>query len=977
MQPHDRPAINKARRRVGRIRSAINQHLLRHRFDTAEKACVDDILAAARARREAMTASTAAPTAAPEPPAPTAAVDDSKCPIPGNELWRYFDEVNTPQQVFDAEAPEGAAFREAMTLLTAATRSKELLTEAPTVDDIEDQLQRVRGSSSPGLDGVSYDVYKRFTAQLLPVLHAAFACCWQHKTVPQSWKVGVVRLLHKKGERLDPANWRPICLQQTIYKLYAGILSRKFVRWLDVNNRHADAQKGFRAMNGCGEHNFLAATLVDHARRKRKELHVVWYDFANAFGSVPHDLLWETLARQGVPNDFVDCCRGLYDDAAFTIGNAADGTTAPIGLRVGVFQGCPLSPHLFTAAIAPLLHALKRLPDTGVKLTGVDRPGAAAYADDLKTFSSSVDGVKRQHAVVVDFLRWTGMAANPSKCSTMSVQRDARGVLKTCNLDLQLNASPIPALGMADSYKYLGIGDGFDHVRSRVELAPALNLLKCDATALMQSGLAPWQVVKAVKVYLYPRIEYALRHLRPFKQQLEGFDEHLRRGLRHLLRLPKNANNAFFYAPTSRGGLGLLPLTELHAALQVAHGWQMLNSPDLATQRIAREQLRQIADRRHRLDTRHWKDREAELCERLLNGQLGTSEHAPPQRRNGDIGSLWIDIQRHLRAFGLKLETAPADATTSTPAQPLQLRVPHHDKWLTHRDVLRHVKMHMKTRNWREWCRHVDQGRTARAHGGVGSSFITRPRGLWESDYRFAVAARLNMLDTASVLARRGIQGHGRCRYPGCRWTESMEHVLNHCPGTMDAVRGRHDSALGEIERALRTSSGARRELRVNQTVPGLPGPALRPDLQVYNHDQRTVAVVDLAVAFDRQDSDDAASSGLAKAAAEKAAKYAGIKRHLERQGWKVHLSALVYGSLGSVAASNYTVYTEHLGLLKRDAKRLDRTLSVQCIQSSRRIWNLHCAKHRARQHQHQAQPQSRGRRVTETGGTPSRTDRR
>ncbi|KAG2882551.1 hypothetical protein PC115_g21917 [Phytophthora cactorum] len=199
-----------------------------------------------------------------------------KCPIPGNELWRYFDEVNTPQQVFDAEAPEGAGFREAMTLLTAATRSKELLTEAPTVDDIEDQLQRVRGSSSPGLDGVSYDVYKRFTAQLLPVLHAAFACCWQHKTVPQSWKVGVVRLLHKKGERLDPANWRPICLQQTIYKLYAGILSRKFVRWLDVNDRHADAQKGFRAMNGCGEHNFLAVTLVDHPRRKRKELHVVW-----------------------------------------------------------------------------------------------------------------------------------------------------------------------------------------------------------------------------------------------------------------------------------------------------------------------------------------------------------------------------------------------------------------------------------------------------------------------------------------------------------------------------------------------------------------------------------------------------------------------------------------------------------------------------------------------------------------------------
>ncbi|KAE8959605.1 hypothetical protein PR001_g30665, partial [Phytophthora rubi] len=128
---------------------------------------------------------------------------------------------------------------------------------------------------------------------------------------------------------------------------------------------------------------------------------------------------------------------------------------------------------------------------------------------------------------------------------------------------------------------------------------------------------------------------------------------------------------------------------------------------------------------------------------------------------------------------------------------------------------------------------------------------------------------------------------------------------------------------------------------------------------------------VDLAVAFEEQASDDPESSGLARIAAHKRAKYDRIKRHLERQGWKVHLSALVYGSLGAVAGGNYKVYTEHLGLLKRDAKRLDRQLSVACIQSSRRIWNLHCAQHRARQHQ-----PPRGSRATETGGTPSRTGR-
>uniref|UniRef100_H3H9D1 Reverse transcriptase domain-containing protein n=1 Tax=Phytophthora ramorum TaxID=164328 RepID=H3H9D1_PHYRM len=311
-----------------------------------------------------------------------------------------------------------------------------------------------------------------------------------------SRKQGIVRLLYKKGPREDPANWRPICLQQVIYKTYAGVLARRFTRWLAANGRHADAQKGFRTVNGCGEHNFLASTLIDHARRSRRELHMVWYDLKNAFGSVPQELLWEVLQRMGVPPAFVEVCQGLYQDAAFTVGNAADGPTDLVRQLVGVFQGCPLSPHLFTAAISPLLHARERLKDTGVQLSADDRPGASAYADDLKIFSGTADGVKRQHALVADFL----------PC-TMSIQRDHRGVLKACDLELQLDGARIPSLTMNASYAYLGIGNGFDHVRRRIELVPALTQLKDDATALLQSGLAPCQVVKAVKTYLFPRVD--------------------------------------------------------------------------------------------------------------------------------------------------------------------------------------------------------------------------------------------------------------------------------------------------------------------------------------------------------------------------------------------------------------------------------------------------------------------------------------
>ena len=104
-------------------------------------------------------------------------MDTGICLIPSATLHDYFTTVSTPERAFNAMASVGAPFRSALARLSAATSDMELLTDAPSPDDIEDQLQRARGSSSPGLDGVGYDIFKIIATQLLPALHAAFACC--------------------------------------------------------------------------------------------------------------------------------------------------------------------------------------------------------------------------------------------------------------------------------------------------------------------------------------------------------------------------------------------------------------------------------------------------------------------------------------------------------------------------------------------------------------------------------------------------------------------------------------------------------------------------------------------------------------------------------------------------------------------------------------------------------------------------------
>jgi len=100
-------------------------------------------------------------------------------------------------------------------------------------------------------------------------------------------KVGTVQLIYKKG---DTRNWRPICLQTCVFKLYPDLLARRLIKWMEANGRLTDAQKGFRAVIACAEHNFVSTAVPDQTRRRSHLLHLVWYYVKNAAGTVPHGL---------------------------------------------------------------------------------------------------------------------------------------------------------------------------------------------------------------------------------------------------------------------------------------------------------------------------------------------------------------------------------------------------------------------------------------------------------------------------------------------------------------------------------------------------------------------------------------------------------------------------------------------------------------------------------------------------------------
>ncbi|KAH9103825.1 hypothetical protein AeMF1_019933 [Aphanomyces euteiches] len=889
-----RNRVEHARRRVSRLKRAKARLDLRHLFNSSESKCVEQILRAG-----------------------SATSSREQCEIPLSQLYDHFHRVNRPEREFDYNAEHGQAFGNILSALPPATFMAHVFTDDITSDEIETALDRCRLEPAPGLDGIPYRS---------SIVIASWSC-------RSCWKVSVTELIYKKGDAMDPANWRPLALQSTLYKLFATIIKTRFSTWMECNERLNNAQKGFHAFNGCHEHNFLERSVMDSTRRKAKPLYAVWYDIKNAFGSIPHAYLWRVLSGLGIPDSFVALVRDIYSNAS-TVVSTREGATPPLEQRCGVFQGCPLSPLLFIAGMTPLIEALQAMStECGVELSRGTCTSVTAFADDLKIYSRTPQGITRLHTLVADFLSWTTMTANPSKCALLAVDFVNRSHVQA-PMDLSLDGLPIPRLSWNDAYTYLGVREGFQHTHVRFQLTDKLRSLRHEAIALINSGLSPRQIFKALKVYTLSQLDYALRHVRATKSELVSFTTFLYRSLRHLLRLPAHSCNDFFASPPSCGGLGFLPLDEHRDAIVLAHGYQMLHSIDPTIQALARHQLREIIASRYIIDQRDMEDCGDALSQHYLNGTMDTLPFVLPRRTHSDISYMWTDITRSLQRFKLKFQ--------SSNGEHFQLTVPHLDKQLSPKTVARHIKTHVKLMHADAWESYRDQGRTVNLHGDIGSKFITSHIDMRDSVFRFGIAARLNLIETRSVLKRQRVTGNDRCRHCGSRMPETLSDVLQSCPHNDGPIRYRHDSSLRVLTRAIMRANPDS-VLRINSSVPGFPGELLKPDILLTNEGKKEVVICDLAVSYE----DDQRIDGktiFERKAETKTSRYLPLSRYMTQQGYSVYSCALVYRSLGSVAPANLDILCRLFNVPKSSANRLEAILSAQHVELSRAVWRFHCS---------------------------------
>ena len=251
-------------------------------------------------------------------------------------------------------------------------------------------------------------------------LFNVFKCCLKNSVVPIQWRCAMEIYIPKSKtpSESNVKDFRPIALLNVEGKHFFSLISKRIESHIISNNGliNTSIQKGcMDKVPGCWEHMSMVWSALKEARSSKSDVATIWLDIANAYGSIPHKLIFFALERYGVPASWISLVKNYY----VGIFSKSFLEFAPSNWHQhmrGIFAGCTLSIILFLAGINIILEytLLSSAPNV-VTSSKVSLPLVRAFMDDLNLMSSSVLRAQNLLNRCVTALKWAGMGFRADK----------------------------------------------------------------------------------------------------------------------------------------------------------------------------------------------------------------------------------------------------------------------------------------------------------------------------------------------------------------------------------------------------------------------------------------------------------------------------------------------------------------------------------------------------------------------------------
>ncbi|KAK6744623.1 hypothetical protein RB195_011383 [Necator americanus] len=226
---------------------------------------------------------------------------------------------------------------------TSSRREMEIITESPIIptgevpprilpSEVRVAIKSMKPGTAPGPDFISADFLRAGGHPLHVILATHMASYLQKERIPDQWKTSQTVLIHKKGDREDLRNYRPICLLSVLYKVFTKIILTRISRALD--EAQPQEQAGFRQGFSCLDHIQTVPRIIEVCREYRLPLVLAFVEYEKAFDSVETNAILSALVDQGVDASYVRTLANCYDRCTTKIQLFHRPLTIPIGKRV-------------------------------------------------------------------------------------------------------------------------------------------------------------------------------------------------------------------------------------------------------------------------------------------------------------------------------------------------------------------------------------------------------------------------------------------------------------------------------------------------------------------------------------------------------------------------------------------------------------------------------------------------------------------
>ncbi|KAG1536291.1 hypothetical protein G6F49_013012 [Rhizopus delemar] len=196
--------------------------------------------------------------------------------------------------------------------LCLSDSDQRFLANSFTYDALLDGVSRCPKRSSPGLDGLPYEILRLIFIHpscrdlLLQVYNDALS----KGIFPASWFGTSVSLLPKKGDLKDLKNWRPISLINTDAKVFTRLLNARIVKC--ASKLINPYQTGFLGGRFIADNGLLVKLIMEHARLTSSTAIGLLLDQEKAYDRVHPAYLCQVLHRFGFPSSIVNSLSTLF-----------------------------------------------------------------------------------------------------------------------------------------------------------------------------------------------------------------------------------------------------------------------------------------------------------------------------------------------------------------------------------------------------------------------------------------------------------------------------------------------------------------------------------------------------------------------------------------------------------------------------------------------------------------------------------------